>query len=204
MKIILASTSPYRQKQLREFGLQFTAVRPKADEEALKKELSSNPFRVHSPRAISRALSLEKALSLVADYPHAAILGADQLLDFDGEILGKPGNAANNIQMLGRLQGRTHKLITSMALVTAERRAINTVTAYIRMKTLSRKDISAYVQRDKAIDCAGGYRFERSGFSLIESMKVSDPSSLMGLSLIELPKLFLKLHLPIKFRGSIK
>ncbi len=194
MKIILASTSPYRAAQLKAFGLSFSARRPGIDEEALKNSLAL------TPRGLSRRLALEKARSLVKKNPKDAIIGADQLLDFEGAVLGKPGSLEQNIRILSKLQGRTHKLITSMALVCGERSALSTVVAQITLKKLTRAEIAAYVKRDRPMDCAGGYRFESSGFSLVESLRVSDPSSLIGLSLIELPKLFSKLNLPIMFK----
>jgi septum formation protein len=195
LKIVLASTSRYRVAQLQEFGLKFQSRSPRVDEERLKKSLRL------PPRALSRRLALEKAKSLTtSSTTDVAVIGADQLLNFKGHTLGKPGNRAANIKMLSMLQNKTHELITSVALVHGRRSALGTVTAKITLRKLSKKEIVRYVDRDRAFDCAGGYKFEKSGFGLVESVRVSDPSSLIGLGLITLRQLFFKLDIPMTYR----
>lgn len=195
MKTILASTSPYRIAQLKAFGLDFTAKKPLIDESQLKLR-----FRKLKPRALSRRLAIEKAKSLSLKFQDAVILGADQVLCFNEKAIDKPLTIQNNIAQLEKMQGKTHELITSMALYYGGRYQVSTVTARIRLRKLNKQEIVAYVKRDRAIDCAGGYKFEKSGYSLVEDIRVSDPSSLIGLSLVELPKLFSKLKVPIRFR----
>ena len=186
MKIILASTSPYRQQQLKDFGLRFLARAPLVDEEKLKSGR-------RSPRALSRYLAQKKAESLLATEPHAVIIGADQLVSFQGQVLGKPKTAKNARAMLTKMQGRSHQLHTSLCVLFAGRSFLATVTANITLRKLTKREIVDYVERDQPLDCAGSYKFERSGLSLVQKLRVSDPSSLTGLSMLEVMRLLLKI-----------
>ena len=85
--LILASTSRYRGDLLSRLGVPFVAAAPDCDEDAYKS-------RGFSPRELAETLALVKAESLRAAHPEAAILGGDQLVEIDGEILGKPGTEA--------------------------------------------------------------------------------------------------------------
>jgi septum formation protein len=70
------------------------------------------------------------------------------------------------------------------------------------MRKLKRDEILAYIYRDNPLNCAGSYKLEKSGLSLVKSLKVSDPSSLTGLSLMSLMKILLKLDSPIPFKNK--
>jgi len=190
MKLILASTSPYRIEQLKNFGLEFQPYKPKLDEEALKNQIWQNTVR--SPKKLCEALAKAKALSLREDHTNAWIIGADQLVNLKGQILGKPGTRDKAIDMLKKMSGRTHQLITSVALVTSESVYQETVIAKIKMRKLSRDEILETLYRDSPLDCAGSYKFEKSGFRLIEKLSVTDPSSLIGIPLLSLSRMLRK------------
>lgn len=191
MRIVLASQSPYRQTQLRNFGLAFTAVAPRVDEEALK---SSGPWDLEE---LTRFLAIEKAKSLAGEFTDAIILGADQVADFDGDRLDKPGSLPNAAAQLERLQGKTHRLITSLAVFYQERKSVTTTIAHITMKPLSKETIEAYCKIDQPIDCAGSYKIEKAGLSLIKKIECEDPSSIQGLPLIALTDSFAKLGISL-------
>lgn len=192
MEIILASSSPYRILQLEQFGLEFRAIQPKVNEEALK----SSRF---SPQKLSTFLAFKKAESLSKEFPHDIIIGADQLVNLKGQILGKPGTREKAAEMLRKMSGKTHQLITSICLLHKGRRYEDTVVAKITLRRLTRNEILNYIYRDQPLDCAGSYKFEMSGYSLVKRMSVSDPSSLTGLPLISLMNLLLKIGEPIPF-----
>jgi septum formation protein len=179
MKILLASQSPYRKQQLKDLGLRFTAKSPKFDEDSLKGQGIA-------PRALALRLAIEKARSLVARHPDYVIIGADQLVALGKKVLGKPGSAKNAVKQLQMMSGKTHELVTALAVIYKGKVWTKTVVASVKLHRLSEKEIRAYVKRDRPLDCAGSYKFEHGGFSLVESMQVSDPSSLIGLPLIEL------------------
>lgn len=191
MRIILASQSPYRQSQLKNFGLAFMAISPRIDEEALK---ASGPWELEE---LTRFLAVEKAKSLSAEFGDAVILGADQIADFDGERLDKPGSLPNAVAQLGRLQGKTHRLITSLAVLFKDQKSVTTTIAQITMKRLTKDMIEAYCALDQPIDCAGAYKIEKAGLSLIEKIECEDPSSIQGLPLVAMTNSFSKLGLSL-------
>src|SRR4051812_17384512 len=111
MQLILASQSPYRKAQLENFGLEFTAVRPLVNEEESKSRGPSDLVE------LTRFLAFHKASSLREQFPAAVILGSDQLVEFEGHRLDKPGNFENAFQQLSRMQGRSHRLLTSLCVL---------------------------------------------------------------------------------------
>ena len=191
MRIVLASQSPYRQIQLQNFGLVFIAAAPRVDEEALK---ASGPWDLEE---LTRFLATEKAKSLASEFTDAVILGADQVVEFDGERLDKPGSLPNAAAQLGRLQGKTHRLITSLAVLHKAQKIVTTTIAHITMKPLTKETIEAYCRVDQPIDCAGAYKIEKAGLSLIEKIDCADPSSIQGLPLIALADSLAKIGLSL-------
>lgn len=197
MQIILASQSPYRQQQLRDFGLEFEIASPRVDEDELK-----NRFR--APAKLARFLAEEKARSLTELYPRAAIIGADQLVAFKKTILGKPGTREQAIQQLQRLSGKTHSLVTAVAVAHGKNVRSEVVVAKIKMRRLTRDEILASLYRDHPLDCAGSYKLEKSGLSLVAKISVSDPSALMGIPLLTLHRLLKSFKEPLPFRAPAK
>jgi septum formation protein len=192
--LILASQSPYRKMQLREMGLKFLARRPTVEEEALKKKFTiSERRRGRRPDLgrLAKYLALQKANSIARGQPSAVVIGGDQLLALATGSktvrLDKPGTPARAQQQLRKLSGRTHYLITAIAVVGPGRRPlVFKVVARIRMRKLTTHEIKAYLARDKPFDCAGSYRLEKAGLTLIERISVSDPSALVGLPKMKL------------------
>ena len=190
--IVLASQSPYRRQQLENFGLKFTAFKPKVDEDELKKQ---------GPRdltELTRFLSAHKALSLVGDHPTALILGSDQLAELGGERLDKPGDHDRAKAQLGRMSGREHRLITSLNLRLGDRTLNYTEVTRIKIKNLDDAMIEAYLRLDQPYDCAGSYKIERAGLSLVESIEGKDPSAVQGLPMLSLLRGMEALNLSVK------
>ncbi|MEQ1666090.1 MAG: Maf family protein, partial [Bdellovibrionales bacterium] len=106
------------------------------------------------------------------------------------------------IKMLQSMSGKTHLLITSICVIYKTKVYQRTVVARIKMRKLKRDEILEYIYRDNPLNCAGSYKLEKSGLSLVKSLKVSDPSSLTGLSLLSLMKILLKLDIPIPFKNK--
>jgi septum formation protein len=209
MQIILASKSPYRIAQLKDFGLKFRALRPTIDEEQMKAYFFRNMKRplkrgqtidLHLPHRLSRYLAAKKAESLALKYPDHVIVAADQLVNFNGEVMGKPKSPSKAEAMLRKMSGKPHELITSLCVISHGKVYRRTVTARIHLRKLSDEEIKAYVKRDNPVDCAGSYKFELSGLSLVERMSVTDPSSLIGLPLMALYKILRQLGDEIPFR----
>lgn len=182
MQVILASQSPYRRAQLENFGVKFSAVKPKVDESALKK--TGPPDLIDLTVYLARA----KAESLVKDYPQAIIIGSDQIAEIDGRRLDKPGSYEQAKQQLQTLQGRTHRLITSLAVVHKGQMETRTDITKIQMRELDETSIETYLKLDQPFDCAGSYKIEKAGLSLVDRLFTEDPSAIQGLSLIGLTK----------------
>lgn len=180
MHLLLASQSPYRRAQLESFGLAFTAERPDVDEAQLKKEGPSELTE------LTRFLAEKKALSLIRRFPEAVILGSDQLAELDGERLDKPGTREAAAAQLRKLSGKSHRLITSLAMIYKGRTLLFTDITGIRMRKLSEDVISAYLDLDSPLDCAGSYKIEKAGLSLVEELESRDPSAIQGLPLLSL------------------
>lgn len=180
--LILASQSPYRRAQLTQFGVSFRAETPRVDEEELKargpKDLSE----------LTRFLATEKAKSLSQDFPDAVILGSDQVADLEGRRLDKPGSRDGAIAQLKMMSGRTHRLITSLALLYKGNLLMFTDITSIELKVLSEAQIAAYVDQDRPFDCAGSYKIEKAGLALVKSLQSSDPSAIQGLPLLSLAR----------------
>src|SRR4051812_5710874 len=107
--LVLASTSPYRRALLRRLGIPFRCRAPLVDEDALK-------VGAGTPRATAERLAYAKTMSLIDLEPDAILIGGDQLVDFEGQILGKPSTAEGAIAQLTLMSGRSHRLITAMAV----------------------------------------------------------------------------------------
>lgn len=188
MQLILASTSVYRRAQLQQIGAVFDSVAPLFDEEQAK-DLSLAPIE------LAESLAMGKAQSLVDLHPRAAILGGDQLIDFDGKILGKAGNQSAAVNQLLAMSGKTHRLITSIYLYTPQKIYQYTDIADMTMRSFSRQQLEAYVKLDNPIDCAGSYKLECAGMGLFESIDSKDFSAIQGLPLLTLNRWFGELGL---------
>jgi len=189
--VILASQSPYRRALLLNFGLKIEAYPPKIDEESLKR---AGPREIYE---LTRYLAAKKAESLAGDFPEAVVLGSDQIADFNGERLDKPGSRDNTIAQLQRLQGKTHRLVTSLAMHFKGQTLIDTDVTALTMRKCDDQTLAAYVDQDHPWDCAGGYKIEKAGLALIESVETRDPSAIQGLPLTALVKMFTQLGIEI-------
>lgn len=177
--IVLASTSPYRRALLERLGLDFTAVPPACDEEALK-----DPGL--SPQALAEHLAAAKAASLAARHREAIIIGSDQLAELDGAILGKPGDRAGALAQLRAMQGREHRLITALAVRHGDAIHRHTDVTRLQMRALDDAGLERYLDADQPFDCAGSYKIEARGIALFEHIASDDHSAITGLPLIAL------------------
>lgn len=193
MKLILASSSPYRKALLSRVGLNFTAAPPKVDEDALKR---TGP---QEPHALALYLAEEKAKSLASVYPEDVIIGSDQMAILDGVKIDKPGSTEKAFLQLKQLSGKEHELLTAMAVYYKGQCLSEISLNKIRLRNLPDEEIKISLAKDQPFDCAGSYKIEKSGVWLIESLKTEDPSSIEGLSVMTLYRLLEK----IKINSSV-
>jgi len=184
-RLVLASTSVYRRQLLSRLGLAFEVHAPQVDE---------TPHRGESaPRLVAR-LAEEKARSAAGGLDQgqddsedgALVIGADQVAVLEGDILGKPGTAEANRRQLQRAAGKRVQFYTGLCLYATRngRARVEVVPYAVQFRRLSPPQIAAYVEREQAYDCAGGFRCEGLGSALFEAMEGTDPTALIGLPLL--------------------
>jgi septum formation protein len=178
--LVLASTSVYRRELVGRLGVPCTSVAPSCDEEALKDDRLA-------PAELALHLAREKARSVAAQWPDAHVLGSDQLVEVEGDILGKPGSAERALEQLTRLSGRAHRLITAYALMCPGGAVVEHVDVHVlHMRSLTRDELARYVSADQPLDCAGSYKIEARGITLVERIIGADFTAIMGLPLVAL------------------
>ena len=175
-QLILASTSVYRQELLKRLGLAFKAQAPGIDEDAEKK-------KNFKPKELAEHLAQLKARAL--KNPDAVIIGGDQLVDFNGKILGKPGASAAAIEQLQAMSGKSHDLITAVCVASPEGEVMITDITRMTLRNLTRTEIERYVSQDQPLDCAGSYKIEKLGISLMEKIETEDFTAIQGLPFIK-------------------
>jgi septum formation protein len=174
--VLLASTSRHRKALLERLRIPFDAVDPGVDEQRAAGE---------PPRALATRLALAKAQAVAARHPDALVIGSDQVCAAGDWILGKPGTAAANREMLARLSGRVAVFHTAVAIVglEADLRAEHVDETRCHFRSLSEAEIARHVAAEPALDCAGGFKSEGLGISLMTRMESEDPTGLVGLPL---------------------
>lgn len=184
--LVLASTSRYRRELLARLEIDFEALAPDFDEAA-----EEDRFPELGPEAFARRLARGKARSLAAVRPGAWILAADQIAVVDGELLHKPGTEAAAIDQLMRLRGRSHQLITGVALLHAATGEIDEVVdlQVLTMRRFGEAEAAAYVRAHRPLDCVGAYRIEDAGIRLFAAIEGSDFTGIIGLPLLAVGRL---------------
>lgn len=182
-RLLLASTSPWRGELLERLGLPFEQVDPDLDEEPWK-------GRGLSVEDLVTQLAVAKASALADRAPDAFILGADQVAELDGDVLGKPGTAGRAVEQLSRLAGRTHRLVTGLALLCPDGSVRTALDVHeVTLRALTRPQIEHYVQRDQPLACAGSYKLESLGIALLQRCRGDDYTAVIGLPLTQVVRL---------------
>jgi septum formation protein len=177
--LILGSSSQFRKAQLSQLNVEFKTHSPEIEEESIKESTLS-------PQEISQELSLQKAREVFKHYPSDVVIGADQVLAFNGEIFSKPGTEKNAIKQIQKLNGKTHELITSYAIISGKQEIVRTVISKMTMKNLTDEQIENYIKQDQPLHSCGAYKLETLGIALFEKIDCPDHSAIIGLPLITL------------------
>jgi septum formation protein len=146
--IVLASASPRRGEILSNAGIAYVREIPAGIDET--------PAPGEAPRDYVMRLAREKSSAIAAD-PEKIVLGADTAVVIEGEILGKPSDAADATRMLRRLSGRAHEVITGICLSSRRGQVVDTASTRVWFTTLSDAEIEAYVASGEPMDKAGAY-----------------------------------------------
>lgn len=184
MTLILASASPTRLRLLRNAGVPVMADPPRLDEPAIRAALVAEGA---APRDIADTLAEMKALRISARHPGALVLGADQVLDLDGEVMGKPDDATATRAQLLRLRGRLHRLHSAVVLCVdgvPQWRVVG--EARLTMRDRTESWIDAYLLRNPDLTgTVGGYLLEAEGLRLFSAVE-GDYFTILGLPLLPL------------------
>ena len=151
-------------------------------------DIDESPLDGEAPELLVRRLSERKARAVGARVGTGLVIGSDQVALLDDTVLGKPGGHAENVAQLAMASGRWLEFRTGVAVLDAATGRIRSdvVPFAVKFRTLAASDIEAYVSRERAYDCAGGFRAERLGCALFERMRGDDPTALLGLPMIRL------------------
>jgi septum formation protein len=127
----------------------------------------------------------------------AVILGSDQVVAFDGKILGKPGSKEAARDQLRALAGATHALVTAIALAHGGKIIEHVDLTKLTMRSLTSEQIARYVDADDPIDCAGSYKLEARGITLFTAIDSADHTAIVGLPLIAVTSMLGWLGFPV-------
>ncbi len=171
--LVLASRSPRRQALLASLGLTFTVDAADVDE---------TPAAGEAPEALVCRLCRAKAQVVAARHPAAVVLAADTIVVLDGEVLGKPADAAEATAMLAALRGRTHIVYTALALAWNGELRTELSTSFVTMRSYTDAEIAAYVATGDPLDKAGAYAIQHPQFAPVAAWQ-GCYASVMGLPL---------------------
>ncbi|HTY98804.1 MAG TPA: Maf family protein [Rhodocyclaceae bacterium] len=199
-RIYLASRSPRRRELLHQIGVRFDLLlfRGPPREDA---ETGEDSQAGEAPEDYVRRIALAKArhgagliyLRKLTDRP---VLAADTTLDLDGGIIGKPADDDDAIAILRRLSGRSHRVLTAVALARGQEAESVTSISEVRFRTLDDTEIRHYVASGEPHDKAGAYGLQGRAAAFIEEVRGS-PSAIVGLPLCETTLLLRRFGYPI-------
>ena len=185
-QLYLASGSPRRAELLTQLGLRYEQVRAAVEEiPAPGEDAADYGRRV----ALAKARAGSELLQRVRGRcPVVPVLGADTEVVLDGEILGKPRDRAHGLELLGRLSGREHRVVSTVALLAAERAATRVHESRVWFREIPAAQAAAYWASGEPADKAGGYAIQGLGAVFVTHLEGSY-SAVMGLPLFETAEL---------------
>ena len=184
-QIVLASGSAIRGQMLSNAGIAFEAIVPRVDEEMIKIALQAEKA---TPRDIADALAETKARKIGGKHPDKLVIGCDQVLDFDGQIISKPQTPDEAKEQLKALRGKRHCLLSAVVVYHELEplwRHVGQVRLY--MRDISDSYLNEYVERNwpSLQSSVGGYKLEEEGVRLFSRIE-GDYFTILGLPLIEM------------------
>ena len=177
--LILASSSPYRREMLSRLQIPFICQIPDIDETVLDGEDADS---------LVKRLSEQKARKVAVSHPDAIIIGSDQVALLNDQIIAKSGNHDRARQQLEKLAGRNVVFKTGLCVLNAATSSVqlDCIPYYVKFRLLDTGEIQRYLEKEKPYDCAGSFKSEGLGVTLLEKMSGDDPAALIGLPLIRL------------------
>ena len=183
--LYLASTSRYRQQLLAKLTDKFSCMKPDVDE---------TPLPGENAEALVKRLALAKAQAVASTLATGLVIGSDQVAVFNNAIIGKPHTFNRACEQLRLFSGQKVTFLTGLAVIniTSGQQQVVVEPFTVHFRSLSDAEITAYVQKEQPLDCAGSFKSEGLGISLFSRLEGDDPNSLIGLPLIRLNQMLIK------------
>ena len=173
---------------LRELGWNIKVKASSTEESAVPGE---------SPEDMVCRLAHTKALSVNKEFPGSWVIGADTVVATEDQILGKPSGPEDALNMIKMLQGKTHTVLTGVALIAPNgRKLVEAEKTLVKFRPLDEKEISSYVGSGESFDKAGAYAIQGQGMLLVESIE-GCYFNVVGLPLMRLSRMFADLGWPL-------
>lgn len=180
MRLILASSSIYRQQLLERLRLPFEIIAPEVDE---------TPLAHESPEFLALRLAQLKAQTISLQHTEAIVIGSDQVATLGTTSIGKPGNHDQAFAQLKQLQGQEVVFHTALCVAQNTQYQVVNVKTHCLFRSLTDAEIENYLRLEQPYDTAGSAKAESLGIALMQSMQSDDPTAIIGLPLIELTRL---------------
>ena len=176
-RIILASASPRRRELLKGLGMEYEIIPADVDEKAIAYK---------SPREVAVKAAYAKACEIDSRIETGIIIAADTIVVLENEVLGKPDDPEHAREMLGRLNGRTHKVISGVVVKEARKMALlDACESFVHIRKMDEDEIANYVATGEPLDKAGSYAIQGIGRQYVEWVE-GDYFNVVGLPLHQL------------------
>jgi septum formation protein len=196
LRVVLASQSPRRRELLTLVGIAH---------EVMPADINEDVRAGEPPAAYTERLAREKAAAIeskLGNDPHTIVIAADTTVVIDGDILGKPGNAAEARAMIRRLAGRSHRVMTGIAVARGGRVESAVEDVGVTFRALTDDEIARYVATGEPMDKAGAYGIQGWGATIVERVD-GDYFSVMGLGLRRTIALMARLGVEYRFADGL-
>ena len=188
-RVVLASSSPRRRELLTLVGITHE-VRPA--------DIDESYIAGETPAGHAERLAREKARVVAAAMPAAVTIGADTIVVIDGAVLGKPRDRSHAAEMLRRLSGRSHRVMTAVAAAWQGDLLSSVEDVGVTFRPLEDREIDAYIATGEPMDKAGAYGIQGYGATIVERVD-GDYFAVMGLAINRLVRLLERLGLRYEF-----
>lgn len=193
-KIVLASSSVFRQQLLNKLQLPFIIDTPDIDETPQPNETIEH---------LVNRLTLEKAQKIAPNHPNSLIIASDQSAEFNGQAVGKPHTLDKATHQLSQFSGHTVTFHTGLVVLDTRNQTHQqtTDTTLVQFRQLTQQEIADYLAIESPLQCAGSFKSEGLGITLFESISSQDPNALIGLPLIALTGFLKNCGIPMPYRA---
>jgi len=186
--IILASESPRRKQILGQYTLSFEQLSHRFDERSIPWSGKSHDY--------VKELAREKAMEVSSRFPNRTVIGADTIVELDGELLTKPENEEDAVKMISKLSGKKHNVITGIALLHNGQTFLDSDETRVHIQALTEDHIRNYLKLKEWHDKVGGYAIQGAGALLVERIE-GCYYNVIGLPIICLARLLKKINIDL-------